>query len=597
MRKIILACALISIPTQGFAQPVPLQKPSPQIITVTQIESPKESVIDHQDSLLFTSTARKSKSDKPLTIKDAELYREIYTLQSKNQFDQADRLIKRIDNPILLGHILAQRLINKDYGATNAEMERWLELYPGHPQSVTIEGILGTHGHSIYKNRAAGTMDELRYFANGSKFISDIYKGKQRTMVNSVKKEIDASLARGHATAALDYFNKNDVQRYIDPVDRSQILSRIASVYLYLGYPDKAKSTAMKAMKASKDTPVPGWILGLTAWISGDFKTATHYFTLASEAKYASPWMTSAASYWGARAATRAKLYPQVSPLLAKAVKHQRTFYGLIATKALGYGYDFNWTMPEYTPKMRNILLQYPSGARAVALADLDQFIMAEAELFNLPVKTHPDLQAAALSLAHHYNLAGYAMRFSSALPNPAGGYYDAGLYPQSIWTKQIEGEDVALMNAFIRQESRFIATAHNPTGATGLMQIMPQTAAYMTDDPDYKGANGSNLLKNPRRNVKIGISYLDHLLSLQVVSDDLFGLAMAYNAGPGKLARWKQNIKVEDPLLFIELIPASETRAFVERVATNYWIYQMQMGVEPETLTAVASGDWPKMN
>ena len=73
-----------------------------------------------------------------------------------------------------------------------------------------------------------------------------------------------------------------------------------------------------------------------------------------------------------------------------------------------------------------------------------------------------------------------------------------------------------------------------------------------------------------------------------------MFSLAIAYNAGPGKLSRWKKEIAIKDPLLFIELIPSSETRAFVERVLTNYWIYQMQMGIEPTTLLKVAEGHWP---
>jgi len=72
----------------------------------------------------------------------------------------------------------------------------------------------------------------------------------------------------------------------------------------------------------------------------------------------------------------------------------------------------------------------------------------------------------------------------------------------------------------------------------------------------------------------------------------------MIYLASPLPILRkWKNDLKIDDPLLFIELIPASETRAFVERVLTNYWAYQMQMGIEPKTLMAVAQGNWPKLD
>jgi soluble lytic murein transglycosylase-like protein len=150
------------------------------------------------------------------------------------------------------------------------------------------------------------------------------------------------------------------------------------------------------------------------------------------------------------------------------------------------------------------------------------------------------------------------------------------------------------MLNAFIRQESRFRAKAKNSSGATGLMQIMPATAAYITGETLYQKARGQELLGRADTNVAIGAAYLDHLKKLDVVESDLFNLAIAYNAGPGNLARWKQAFQTDDRLLFIELIPSSETRAFVERIVTNYWVYQLQMGIEPTTLKAVAEGRAP---
>jgi soluble lytic murein transglycosylase len=327
-----------------------------------------------------------------------------------------------------------------------------------------------------------------------------------------------------------------------------------------------------------------------------DYPNAAKNFTLAANATYASPWMTSAAAYWGARASMRARQYQNVSSLLSKAMQNQRTFYGLIATRALGYGFDFNWTMPEFTPKLQDVLQQYQAGARAQALAKIGQLDLAEAELFSLPVKDNPSLGEAAIALANQYNLAGYAMRFSMAVKNPAGGYYDGGLFPISSWTqnKSHSTNDAALTNGFIRQESRFDIKASNATGATGLMQIMPNTAAFITNNGLYKTKERRDLLFNPTNNITIGQNYLDHLKNLEVIDHNLFSLAIAYNAGPGNLRKWQKNLQVKDPLLFIELIPSSETRAFVERVVTNYWIYQMQQNADTKTLTAVAAGEWP---
>ena len=551
MRKLLILLGLCLLPSFVFAAPIPSRKPT-QIIDITPATEKPQTTYKKQDYL------------KPLSPNQVKIYKDIVALQNQKEWDEARSFISKIDNPVLMDYIQSR-------------------------QSGTLLPKKET--------KIQGTMAELRYFAKGSKYISNKYKNGQRYELNQVKKQIESHLDRGAVSAALSYFRNHRVQRYIDPIDKSQILAEIASHYLYLKRYEQARSTALQALKASKQAPLAGWIMGLTAWMRGDMVESAQYFTIASNVPYASPWMTAAASYWGARAATRAKLFSEVSPLLSKAVKNQRTFYGLIATKALGYGYDFNWTMLPYESRHRDILMTHLSGARAIAFIKIGQMNLAEQELFSLPVKNNPKMAEAAIAFANHYNLAGYAMRFSSVISNPAGGYYDAGLFPISSWTKNIKNSDQAMLNAFIRQESRFITSAHNGTGATGLMQIMPNTAAFVTENGVYKTAAGRALLSQPQNNVKIGAHYLNHLRNLDTVDHDLFGLAIAYNAGPGNLRKWKNDLKIDDPLLFIELIPSSETRAFVERVLTNYWIYQMQLGIEPKTLMDVAQGDWPKLD
>ena len=78
-------------------------------------------------------------------------------------------------------------------------------------------------------------------------------------------------------------------------------------------------------------------------------------------------------------------------------------------------------------------------------------------------------------------------------------------------------------------------------------------------------------------------------------VQGDLFRLTTAYNGGPGNLAKWERKIEVaDDPLLFIESLPSRETRVFIERVLTNFWIYRARLGQPAPSLDAAASGTWP---
>jgi soluble lytic murein transglycosylase len=549
--------------------------------------------VDEKDAIAKnSSTSVIDHSIDPLGHQDQELYKLVFDLQQNGDWDTADKIIEKIDNPILMGHVLAQRYLSPEYPPSFEDIKSWSRLYNDHPQSRFINAK-----QSTYKSQVNGTMVELRYFSNGSKYISNTYNKSQRYELRLVNQKIRDYLDRGAVTAALSYFNKHRSQSYIDDIDKAQILSKIAAHYMYLKKLDKARTTALKALRVSDQAPLAGWVAGLTAWMEGDFVAATQYFTTASNAQYASPWTVSAASYWGARAATRAGLNREVVPLLGKAIENQRTFYGLIAMKAMERAigdmpFDFNWDMPTWTVDQADILYRYPAGARALALVHVGRISSAETELYNLPVKNNEELATAAIAFANHYNLAGYAMRFSSILTKDGGAFYDGGLFPISSWTKELE--DKALINAFIRQESRFQPTAYNKTGARGLMQIMPETAAFITNNSEFKTNEGQRLLNYPKVNIGIGSQYLKHLKSLNVVKNDLFSMAIAYNAGPGKLGRWKKELNSDDPLLFIELIPSSETRAFVERVVTNYWVYQIQMGLEPKTLLNVAQGQWP---
>ncbi|MDH3916568.1 MAG: hypothetical protein OEU25_00170, partial [Rhodospirillales bacterium] len=49
-----------------------------------------------------------------------------------------------------------------------------------------------------------------------------------------------------------------------------------------------------------------------------------------------------------------------------------------------------------------------------------------------------------------------------------------------------------------------------------------------------------------------------------------------------------------DDPLLFIESLPARETRLFIERVLSNFWIYRARLGQPSPSLDSAAAGDWP---
>ena len=104
-----------------------------------------------------------------------------------------------------------------------------------------------------------------------------------------------------------------------------------------------------------------------------------------------------------------------------------------------------------------------------------------------------------------------------------------------------------------------------------------------------------SNILKVPEINLEVGQEYIEYLLGLEIVSNNLIYLAAAYNGGPGNLKKWKEETNfLDDPLFFMESIPSRETRWFIEKILAKYWIYQNKNGKEMRSLKMLANGNDP---
>ncbi len=142
-------------------------------------------------------------------------------------------------------------------------------------------------------------------------------------------------------------------------------------------------------------------------------------------------------------------------------------------------------------------------------------------------------------------------------------------------------GVEAALALGVIRQESSFDAAAASPAGARGLMQLMPATAAAIARKLGLSGTP-TGLAADPATNIRLGTSYLRALMDQY---DNAVPLAVAaYNAGPRRVAEWIEangdpRGGTVDPIDWIELIPFSETRNYVQRVIENQVIYRAARG------------------
>lgn len=412
-------------------------------------------------------------------------------------------------------------------------------------------------------------------------------------LVNSVKDDI----GNDSPSRALKRLSNDKAVAILDPVEHDQLQTLIARGYLQAGKVVQSYELASESAKRSGSyIPQAGWIAGLAAWRMGNYEHAARMFSTSADAPYSSGWQSSASSYWASRSYMRAHQPEEVSLWLKKAAQHPRTFYGLIATRALGWDNDFNWDIPSLTSAHKKALEADPLAREGMDLVKAGHIHEAEAVLAKVDTSNDPLLRDALIAFSTRKNLSSLGMQLAQTQPHPKGGYYDAVLYPLIPW-KPRDGYtiDRALVHAIIRQESRFNPGAVSHKGAQGLMQVMPATASYISGKKDFKNKDSHEMLRDPQTNLELGQRYIEKLLYQDHVDTELFSLIVAYNAGPGNLKRWKNELAdmQDDPLLFVESIPMGETRAYVERVMANYWIYRMRMKQPVPSLDAVAEGQW----
>ena len=186
--------------------------------------------------------------------------------------------------------------------------------------------------------------------------------------------------------------------------------------------------------------------------------------------------------------------------------------------------------------------------------------------------------QSAIESSRSISRLAGYGdVPLSASFP-PYFAHVQYGTYYLS-WVEQVAVKyniPEILIFSLIYQESRFGTYASSIAGASGLMQLMPATAAQIASETGYPPNYTQADLGVPFYNLELGSNYLAR--QLFVFDGDMYLALAAYNGGPGNTLRW-QNLVGDDPDVFLNSIRYLETRTYLRRIVEIYNIYSLIYG------------------
>jgi len=224
--------------------------------------------------------------------------------------------------------------------------------------------------------------------------------------------------------------------------------------------------------------------------------------------------------------------------------------------------------------------------ARLLANAALNEYIAAE-------IQAAPDSSEwGALAEARIYASYGETTRALQSLKRSKISFFALPmdqvpdlywqlLFPRPYWSELVtnaekNGLDPFLVASLIRQESEFNAGAVSRAHAYGLMQLLPSVGKSLARKQHMHGFNTAQLL-NPSVNLQLGTLNLSQVLS-RYGGQPEYALA-AYNAGDVPVRQWMAAGDYKDIPEFVESIPYTETREYVQSILRNRMFYQSLYG------------------
>ena len=321
-------------------------------------------------------------------------------------------------------------------------------------------------------------------------------------------------------------------------------------------------------------------------WLSGwialrylkDGARALHHFgSLYKNVRF--PVSLARAAYWSGRASVTLGKPKDSAKWYKVAARYPSTYYGQLAVQALGP--KMRWRLPKEPAPTVAASLQFRKR-ELVRLSHMLRALKAEAHLrpFILHLAKSaatPYERAMTARLARQLGQSALAVR-AAKIALRAGTVLPRTGYPILTVLPPMKIEP-ALAHAVARQESEFNPSAVSSASARGLMQLLPRTARKVAKSLRLRYRK--DRLFDSHYNMRLGAAYLGQLIR-NYRGSYILALA-AYNAGPNRVTRWlrkngdPRNGKV-DPIDWVEAIPISETRNYVQRVMENLQVYRWRL-------------------
>ncbi len=325
----------------------------------------------------------------------------------------------------------------------------------------------------------------------------------------------------------------------------------------------------------------------MAGWIAlrflNDPHTAARHFARIQAFGIENTTALARAGYWQGRAAEAAGRRQEAYAHYAAAARHATTYYGQLAGARIGRR-EVAMVPPPAMSAARRAALSQAEIVRAVALL----YAIGERRLvitFIADLDRVDDAGAltliAELARKHHHARAAVLMGKEAIARGLPLDYHAFPIYGLPRYKPIGPPVEPAIVYAIARQESAFNPRTVSSAKAMGLMQVTPAAGRYIAKTYGVK-YNRRRLLHDEVYNVQMGAAELGG--NIQTYNGSYILAFAAYNAGRGRVKQWIKRFGDPrdprvDPIDWVERIPFSETRNYVQRIMENLQAYRVRFG------------------
>ena len=386
-------------------------------------------------------------------------------------------------------------------------------------------------------------------------------------------------LAHTNSASALDLLPALFARPNVTPALQAR-LQHAAALGAAYDHDPRAPAALDSVPTDAVDNQLEEWGVRAALW-NGDFGKALAWIERMPAALATQPrWR-----YWRARAVA-ATAGPDAAAPLFEEISGLRDYYGYLAADRLHRAYNLNVRLSIDDPKAQTAMAADIGLIRAHELFACDMPDEAASEWSAVLGSADSAAKVQAAHLATRWGWYAQAI----AVLAQAGEWDDVPLryprpYPDAVAAAaKLTSLPADWIWAVMRQESLYRKDAVSRAGARGLMQMLPATAAAVARRWHLPQAHKDGLF-DPSLAVPLGAAYLRELLDRH--AGELALSLAAYNAGTAAVAHWLP-LKSTDADVWIESIPYSETRGYVQHILEHLVAFAYVGGAEPPRLAAL---------